>query len=109
MNELTLEKMRNLIMETAMCRKDKNCGSCKRVNFCAIWNNRWPDHNVTKINGISLEAYSDYKVKDLPILVVNRIADSVDKTFHALITYMSVNNLLFDTEQGYTNLIKRDG
>jgi hypothetical protein len=55
-----------------------------------------------------MQAYSDYKVKDLPALIIGRIADSTDKTFYALITYMKENDLLFDSEHGYTKLIKKD-
>jgi hypothetical protein len=89
-----------------MCRKDKNCGGCKRVNFCSIWNNNWPTPNPS--GTALLQAYSDYKVKDLPALIVDRIANSVDKTFYSLITYMKEENLVFDDKRGYTRLIKKD-
>jgi hypothetical protein len=97
-NGLTIEKMRNLIMQTDMCRKDKNCGACRRVNFCSIWNNRWPDIAIARHNGMSLEAYSEKPVKDLPVLVFMRLDDAISKTFNALITYMQAKNLLFNED-----------
>jgi hypothetical protein len=104
-NAFTLEKMRNLIMESAMCRKDRNCGGCKRVNFCAIWNKHWP---TLDYDGTPLEAYSDYKVKDLPVLSIGRIANAVDKTFNVFITYMDNNELLFDDDYVHTILLKKN-
>jgi hypothetical protein len=97
-NGLTVEKMRNLIMQTDMCRKDKNCGACRRVNFCAIWNNRWPDIASARTNGMDLEAYSEHRVKDLPVLVFMRLDDAILKTFDALITYMQVKGLYFNQD-----------
>jgi hypothetical protein len=102
---LTIEKMRNLIMRTGMCRKDKNCGACRRVNFCAIWNNRWPDIAVSRSNGINLEAYSEHPVKDIPFLALGRIEDAVSKTFYALINYMDANDLFFNND--YTGFISK--
>jgi hypothetical protein len=105
-NKFTIEKMRNLVMQTDMCRKDKNCGACDMVNFCAIWNNRWPDIAVERINGMNLEAYSETPIKDLPALVTDRIADAVSKTFNALINYMHVKKLVFKSD--YTGFIKQE-
>jgi hypothetical protein len=102
---LTIEKMRNLIMQTEMCRKDKNCGACRRVNFCAIWNNRWPDIAIERINGNNLEAYSEYKVKDIPALVSDRILDAVSKTCYALMLYMHEKDLFFNAD--YTGFVSR--
>jgi hypothetical protein len=104
-NTLTIGKMRDLIMQTEMCRKDKNCGACRRVNFCAIWNNRWNDMAIKRINGTKLEAYSEKPVKDLNFLVLYKIEDAVSKTFDALITYMQAKNLLFNDE--YSGFVKK--
>jgi hypothetical protein len=102
----TIEKMRKLIMQTNMCRKDKNCGACRRVNFCAIWNNRWPDIFTIRHNGLDIKAYADYRLKDIPVTAMWRLGDAVSKTFDALMTYMEVNHLYF--AENYDGFVKRD-
>jgi hypothetical protein len=103
--DFTIEKMRNVIMQTGMCRKDKHCAECRRVNFCAIWNNRWPDLMGQRLIGKDLESYADYRVKDLPVTVLGRIEMAVSKTFNALMVYMQSNDSFFD--EGYTGIHTR--
>jgi hypothetical protein len=98
--KFTLEKMRNLILKSEMCRKDKNCGGCENVNFCAIWTGHWP---AACYDGSFLEAYSECKVKDLPVSIVSHISKFTDKTLYKLVSYMNENDLLFDNEQDYTD------
>jgi hypothetical protein len=97
-NEFTLDKMRNLILQTKLCREDKNCGGCTMVNFCAIWNNRWPDINAQRDNGLNLEIYAEWYVKDVPVLALDRIANAVDKAFDKLLGYMDSNDLYFNDD-----------
>lgn len=104
-DEFTLEKMRNLIMESPMCREDKNCGGCKLVNFCALWTGRWP---TSDFDGKPLETYSEEKVKDLPVTIVWRIAKATDTSLSHLVSYLKENKLFLDNEHGYTRLVKKN-
>jgi hypothetical protein len=58
-----------------------------------------------QLDGINLEAYSEYKVKDVPVLVLNRILNAVLKTFDALMVYVRENDLFFNED--YTSFASR--
>jgi hypothetical protein len=114
--KLTMEKLRNLIMKTPMCREEKNCKDlddapgkhdedrCKYANFCSIWNKLRP-YAYTLEDG-PLKDCADYKTKDLPAVIVGYIADAVEEALDGLFNYMIANNLLFNSDD--TDFVKRE-
>jgi hypothetical protein len=112
--KLTMEKLRNLIMKTPLCREGKNCkdlddepehgdeNRCKYVNFCSVWNDLWP--YAYTLEDRPLKDCADYKTKDLPAVIVGYIADAVEEALDGLFNYMSANNLLFNSDD--TDFVK---
>jgi hypothetical protein len=115
---LTMEKLRNLIMKTPMCREGKNCKDiedepdrdydddeedrCKYADFCSIWKNLWP-YAYTEEDG-PVKNCADYKTKDLPAVIIGFIADAEETAFNGLYDYMRANNLFFNSDN--TDFVK---
>jgi hypothetical protein len=111
-----MEKLRNLIMKTPMCREGKNCKDlddapgkhdwdrCKYADFCSIWNNLWP--YAYALEDGPVKNCADYKTKDLPATIVGYIADAADETLKDLFEYMCANNIFFNSD--CTDFVKRE-